>query len=49
MVNFPQPQSFAREWGTETLVAFLPGQFSGKVLFYQQGSKGGLQYHRMKH
>ena len=49
-VSFPKAQSLGeREWGSETLVAFLPGHFAGKVLVMKAGAMGGLQYHRHKH
>ena len=37
-----------RDWGTETLIHLAKGQWSMKKLFIKAGSKGGLQYHRIK-
>ena len=37
-----------REWGTETLLHLAQGCWSMKKLFIKAGSKGGLQYHRLK-
>ena len=49
-VSFPQPRDLGpRVWGSETLVAFLPGHFTGKIMHMNKGTKGGLQYHRLKH
>lgn len=49
-VSFPLPYDLGpREWGTETLLAFVPGAYSVKLLTMCEGAKGGLQYHRMKH
>ena len=49
-VSFPQPRDLGpRTWGSETLIAFLPGHFTGKVIRMKKGQKGGLQYHRLKH
>ena len=46
---FPAKESVGeRPWGTEDLVALVSGKFSVKVLNIKAGSKGGLQYHRMK-
>ena len=48
-VIFPAPESVgARPWGTEDLLALVTRQFSVKRLFIKKGSKGGLQYHRLK-
>ena len=37
-----------RDWGSETLVHLAEGKWSMKKLFIKAGSKGGLQYHRIK-
>jgi mannose-6-phosphate isomerase len=37
-----------RPWGTEDLLALVPGKFSVKRIFLRKGNKGGLQYHRLK-
>ena len=37
-----------REWGSETLIHLAEGKWSMKKLFIKAGSKGGLQYHRLK-
>ena len=37
-----------RDWGTETLIHLAKGQWSMKKIFIKAGSKGGLQYHRIK-
>ena len=47
--QFPKKTSIGeRNWGNETLLASSPGNFTLKKLFIKAGSKGGLQYHRMK-
>jgi mannose-6-phosphate isomerase-like protein (cupin superfamily) len=46
---FPAPESVGeRPWGTEDLLAIVSKQFSVKRLHLNKGSKGGLQYHRLK-
>lgn len=37
-----------RDWGREILVAHSKGKYTGKILKYNKGAKGGLQYHRLK-
>ena len=37
-----------RDWGSETLIHLAEGKWSMKKLFIKKGSKGGLQYHRLK-
>ena len=37
-----------RAWGREILVAHSKGKYTGKILMYNAGAKGGLQYHRLK-
>ena len=47
--KFPQPESVGeRPWGTEDLLVLIPGKLMLKRLFVKAGSKGGLQYHRLK-
>lgn len=54
--DFPLKQPFfslnrdlgIREWGKETLIHLAEGKWSMKKLFIKAGSKGGLQYHRLK-
>lgn len=47
--NFPNPKDLGeRLWGEEILLAASKGNFTLKKLFIKAGSKGGLQYHRMK-
>ena len=46
---FPKPQSVgARPWGTEDLLSLVSEKFSVKALRLKSGSKGGLQFHRLK-
>ena len=46
---FPISESVGkRPWGTEDILAIVPKQFSVKRLKLKAGSKGGLQYHRLK-
>ena len=48
-VSFPTPQDMGhRDWGTETLLAMVPDEFSLKKLVLRAGFKGGLQYHHKK-
>lgn len=48
-VIFPEAEDMGpRDWGVETLLALVPGEFSLKKLFVKAGSKGGLQYHHKK-
>lgn len=37
-----------RPWGTEELLVLVPGKYMLKRLTIKAGSKGGLQYHRLK-
>lgn len=37
-----------RTWGTETLLALVPGKYSLKRLEVRAGEKGGLQFHHLK-
>jgi mannose-6-phosphate isomerase-like protein (cupin superfamily) len=37
-----------RTWGTETLLALVPGKYSVKRIEIAAGEKGGLQYHHLK-
>ena len=46
---FPEPESVGeRSWGTEDVIALVSKKFSVKRLRLKAGSKGGLQYHRLK-
>lgn len=46
---FPQPQNVGpRPWGEEDLLALVSQKFSLKRLRLNAGSKGGLQFHRLK-
>ena len=46
---FPEPESIGeRPWGTEDILAIVSKHFSVKRLRLNAGSKGGLQYHRLK-
>ena len=48
-VCFPKPKDMGpRDWGKETLLVLVSGEFSLKKLFVNAGSKGGLQYHHKK-
>jgi mannose-6-phosphate isomerase len=48
-VEFPVPQSVGeRDWGTESLLALVPGKYSFKKLTIRAGCKGGLQHHHVK-
>ena len=48
-VIFSTPESAGpRPWGEETIACIVPGVMSLKHLFIKKGSKGGLQYHRLK-
>ena len=47
--NFPTPISVGeRPWGTEDLLILIPGKYMMKRLRIKKGSKGGLQFHRIK-
>ncbi len=47
--EFPQAESVGpRNWGEEILVSLVPEKFMMKKLYINKGSKGGLQYHRLK-
>lgn len=37
-----------RPWGKEELLVLVPGKYMLKKLTIKAGSKGGLQYHRLK-
>ena len=48
-VTFPDPISVGpRIWGSEGLLVLVSKSFSFKRIFLRAGSKGGLQYHRLK-
>jgi mannose-6-phosphate isomerase-like protein (cupin superfamily) len=47
--EFPKSESVGpRDWGEEILVSLVPEKFMMKKLYINKGSKGGLQYHRLK-
>ena len=47
---FPDPVDVGpRDWGNETLLGVVAGAFSLKRLEMRAGTRGGLQYHRLKH
>ena len=47
--EFPDAESVGpRDWGEEILVSLVPEKFMMKKLYINKGSKGGLQYHRLK-
>jgi mannose-6-phosphate isomerase-like protein (cupin superfamily) len=47
--NFPERESVGeRPWGKEDVLVIVPGKYMLKHLFIKAGSKGGLQYHRLK-
>ena len=47
--TFSEPQSVgSRDWGTEELLELASKEWMLKKLFIKKGSKGGLQYHRLK-
>ena len=47
--EFPKSESVGpRDWGEEILVSLVPQKFMMKKLYINKGSKGGLQYHRLK-
>ena len=37
-----------RNWGREILIAHVPGLYTGKLLIYNKGAKGGVQKHHLK-
>ena len=46
---FSEPQLVGkRDWGEESILEFSSGKWMMKKLFIKAGSKGGLQYHRLK-
>jgi quercetin dioxygenase-like cupin family protein len=48
-VSFPVPEDVGpREWGREVLLLLAPNKYSLKRIEMNKGSKGGLQYHRLK-
>ena len=47
---FPEPVDVGpRDWGQEVLLGVVAGAFSLKRLEMKAGTRGGLQYHRLKH
>tara|TARA_B100000886_G_C20251366_1_gene418948 strand:- start:288 stop:710 length:423 start_codon:yes stop_codon:yes gene_type:complete len=48
-IKFLKPKDMGkRDWGKETLLAFIENKYTLKKLFIKAGKKGGLQYHRRK-
>jgi|SRR3989344_4110622 len=48
-VEFFTPKDVGpRLWGREILIAHVPGLYTGKLLLYNKGAKGGLQKHHLK-
>lgn len=48
-LTFFKPEDVGpRAWGREILVAHSKGKYTGKILMYNAGHKGNLQYHRVK-
>jgi len=48
-VKFFRPEDVGpRAWGREILVAHSKGKYTGKLLMYNAGAKGGFQKHRLK-
>lgn len=47
-VKFFDPEVIERPWGSESVVAYIPGVCIGKILRMVAGAKGGLQKHRLK-
>ena len=46
---FPEPKEMGeREWGREILLVHAEGKYTLKKLTINKGSRGGLQYHRLK-
>ena len=46
---FAEPEDLgARPWGKEELLILVEGKYMLKKLTIRKGSKGGLQYHRLK-
>lgn len=47
--SFPETQDLGeRPWGKEELLVLVPGKYMLKKLTIKKGSKGGLQFHRLK-
>ncbi len=47
--KFPTPLSVGeREWGQEDLLVLASGKYTLKRIILRAGSKGGLQFHRLK-
>ena len=47
--NFPERESVGeRPWGREDILVIVSGKYMLKHLLIKAGSKGGLQYHRLK-
>jgi quercetin dioxygenase-like cupin family protein len=48
-VKFFTPEDMGhRNFGKEILIAHIPGICTGKMLLMKAGTRGGLQYHRVK-
>ena len=48
-VEFFTPKDVGpRNWGREVLIAHVPGLYTGKLLMYNRGARGGLQKHHLK-
>ncbi|MDB3961738.1 cupin domain-containing protein [Paracoccaceae bacterium] len=46
---FPKVEDVgSRPWGKEEILVVVPGKYMLKKLTINKGSKGGLQYHRLK-
>lgn len=46
-VEFLKPEVWERAWGEEVLVIHTD-LYTGKLLKYKKGTRGGLQYHQIK-
>lgn len=46
-VELLNPESWERPWGEEVLVVHTD-LYTGKLLKYKKGTRGGLQYHQIK-
>ncbi|HYD92906.1 MAG TPA: cupin domain-containing protein [Candidatus Paceibacterota bacterium] len=47
VVEFLTPEVWERPWGEEVLLIHTD-LYTGKLLKYKKGSRGGLQFHRLK-
>ena len=49
VARFPQPSFVGeRDWGEEIMLVHAPQKYTLKRIKMNKGSKGGLQYHRLK-